>query len=79
MSEATLSHTDLKALLRTNMGKRAKSVRQFAEDWGLGESTVWKLIRIKRLKAVKVGSRTLITDENEDEYARNLPRVGEAA
>jgi hypothetical protein len=62
----------------TKAGKRARSIREFANAWDLGESTVWKQIRLGHLKARKVGNRTLITDEDEDEYARNLPRAGAA-
>jgi hypothetical protein len=59
--------------------RRAKSIPQFAEDWDLSPSMVWKLIRTGRVEAVKVGARTLITTEAEAKYEHSLPRAGIAA
>ncbi len=80
-SEAAASAKPTQYELSSNAmrSKRAKSIPEFAEDWSLGESTVWKLIRIKKLRAVKIGSRTIILAEDEQEYARSLPRIGAAA
>jgi hypothetical protein len=55
--------------------RRAKSINQFADDWDVSPSMVWKQIRLGRIEAVKVGNRTLITAEAEAKYSRNLPRA----
>jgi hypothetical protein len=62
-----------------DVGTKAKSVREFARSWGIGESSAWKEIREGRLTARKIGRRTLITAADEQEYARSLPRAGVAA
>jgi excisionase family DNA binding protein len=57
----------------------AMSVREFAQIARLGESSVWKAIREKRLTARKNGRRTLILRQEAEAYLNSLPRVGEAA
>jgi hypothetical protein len=59
--------------------KRAKSINQFAADWDVSPSLIWKQIRLGRIEAVKVGNRTLITAEAEAKYSRSLPRARAAA
>jgi hypothetical protein len=65
--------------LSANGGVKARSVREFARRRGIGESSAWKEIREGRLIARKIGRRTLIMDEDEVEYVRNLPRAGAIA
>lgn len=60
------------------VGRSARSVRRFAKDADLGESTVWKAIRERRLRAKKVGRRTIILDEDGKRYLQELPSARDA-
>ena len=51
----------------------AKSIKNFCEAWGLSETTVYRLIASKRLRAVKVGRKTLITADAERDWLASLP------
>ena len=42
----------------------AYTVGRFSEDFGVGRSTIYAEIRAGRLKAFKVGDRTLIAGED---------------
>ena len=39
---------------------RAYSVRQFCERLGISPSTLWKLLKLNKIKVIRVGGRTLI-------------------
>lgn len=60
-------------------GRRAMSVRTVAQTIDAGESTVWKLIKEKRLRAVKMGRSTRVLPQALDEFIAGLPEIGEAA
>ena len=57
--------------------KAAQSVEEFAEDNGISRTTTYVEIREGRLRANKVGSRTIITSENAKKWREKLPAVGE--
>ncbi len=59
--------------------RRAMSVRTVAQTIDAGESTVWKLIKQKRLRAVKMGRSTRVLPEALDAFIAGLPSIGEAA
>lgn len=44
----------------TNLPKLAVSVPETCDLTGLGETTIWKLIREGELKVVRIGRRTLV-------------------
>lgn len=44
----------------------AGTVPKAAKYMGVGESTVWKLIREKKLPAVRIGRRTLVRFRDAD-------------
>ena len=48
--------------------KAAQSVEEFAEDNGISRTTTYVEIREGRLRANKVGSRTIITSENAKKW-----------
>lgn len=59
--------------------KSMQSVRAFAADNDFSESMAWKLIREKRVRAVKVGRSTRITAEDAAAFRAGLSAIGEAA
>ena len=55
--------------------KRGFSVEEFCEIYDIGRSTAYNEIREGRLKARKVGKRTIIGDEDAEDWFSKLPRV----
>jgi excisionase family DNA binding protein len=53
--------------------RRAYSIDEVSEETGAGRSKLYLEIRCKRLRAKKLGSRTLITSEALDEWLEQLP------
>ena len=53
--------------------KKAYSVNEFVSTSGLGKTYVYGLIKNGKLRAKKVGKRTIILDEDADNYLHNLP------
>ena len=60
-------------------GKRGFSVGQFCEIYGICRSLAYVEIREGRLKARKAGRRTIIGDEDAEDWFSKLPRVKAAA
>ena len=61
------------------MNPSAFSIDDFCSRYGIGRSTIYDEIRTGRLEAVKVGRRTLITEQAGQDWLRSLPKAGEAA
>jgi len=57
----------------------AMSVRETAAYLGAGESTIWKAVRERRLRALKMGRSTRILRTDADAFISSLPAIGEAA
>ena len=55
--------------------RRAQSGPAFARDIDVGKSTLWEEIRAGRLRAVRLGGRTLLLAEDRERYLRSLPAV----
>lgn len=55
---------------------RARSIDQFCAAFGVGRTTAYEQIKLGRLRALKVGNRTIITDHDAEEWLRSLPQVG---
>lgn len=53
----------------------AMSVDIFARWAGVGRTTAWNEIRLGRLRAVKVGARTLITFEDAQTWLSSRPQA----
>jgi hypothetical protein len=51
----------------------AQSVDDFARDHDISRSQAYEEIKAGRLKARKVGARTIITDEDAADWRRALP------
>jgi hypothetical protein len=55
--------------------KRARTIRQFCADYGVGRTLAYAEIKAGRLRAVKVRARTLILHTDSETWARALPEV----
>ncbi len=55
--------------------RRARTVKQFRADYGVGKTLTYAEIKAGRLRAVKVGTRTLILHGDSEAWARSLPAV----
>jgi hypothetical protein len=55
--------------------KRGYSIEEFGRIYGICRSLIYLEIREGRLKARKVGRRTVIASEDGDDWFSALPRV----
>ena len=55
--------------------RRARSITEFCDHYGLGRTKVYDEIGQGRLKVLKVGTRSIITPENEDVWLASLPEL----
>jgi hypothetical protein len=56
----------------TAPAKRARTVKQFCTDYGVGKTLTYAEIKAGRLRARKAGSKTLILHEDSEAWARSL-------
>lgn len=56
--------------------KRAMSIDEFCERYGIGRTTAYEEIKEGRLRARKCGKRTIITDDDGDDWLLRLPVIG---
>jgi hypothetical protein len=57
--------------------RKSFSVKEIGHRNNLGRTSIYGEISSGRLKASKVGARTIVTCEAEEEWLRSLPKVGE--
>jgi hypothetical protein len=78
-SAARIDHVTAKAIPSAPRVKpvsaKAQSVPAFAKEIGVGKSAIWEEIRAGRLRAVRLGGRTLLLAEDRERYLRSLPAV----
>ena len=55
--------------------QRAMSIRAFCETYDIGRTKVYAEINAGRLKARKAGTRTIIGDDDAEEWWRSLPAI----
>jgi excisionase family DNA binding protein len=55
-----------------SIAKKALSVNEFRQLYGLGRTTVYKEIALGNIKIIKCGRRTLIPVDESDEFLRRL-------
>jgi excisionase family DNA binding protein len=67
-------HTNLEPPQRSNR-QRAMSIDQFRVRYGVGRTTAYEEIKLGRLRAHKCGKRTLITEDDAEDWLRRLPTV----
>ena len=48
--------------------RRAWSVERLADSWDISTKTIWRLIGRGELVALRIGTRTLVTDESVQAY-----------
>lgn len=53
-------------------------VREVAARYGWQKTKTYELLRDKKIRAKKLGTKTLIEFESVDEYVASLPAYGEA-
>jgi hypothetical protein len=58
--------------------QRAMSIRTFCENYGVGRTVTYSEIRSGRLKARKLGRRTIITTDDAEEWLNCLPTTKDA-
>jgi excisionase family DNA binding protein len=58
-----------------SMKQRAMSVADFCGRYGIGRTTVYEEIKQKRLRARKVGKRTIIIEDDAEAWLRRLPVI----
>jgi hypothetical protein len=59
----------------TALARRARTVKQFCADYSVGKTLTYAEIKAGRLRAVKVGFRTLILDTDSEAWVRSLPEA----
>jgi hypothetical protein len=55
--------------------QRVMSIAKFCENYGVGRSTTYLEIKFKRLRALKCGKRTIITEDDAEDWLRSLSAV----
>ncbi len=60
-------------------GRDAFSVAEVCARTGIGRDSVYKAIRAGKLKARKLGRRTLITEDDLRRFLASLPQAGTAS
>jgi hypothetical protein len=58
--------------------QRAMSILKFCERYGIGRTLAYAEIRANRLRARKAGKRTIITEDDAEDWLRHLPVIGAA-
>jgi hypothetical protein len=56
----------------------AYTVKSFKARWPIGNTSLYAEIKAGRLKARKMGRRTLILREDAERWAKSLPAIGAA-
>jgi hypothetical protein len=55
--------------------KRAFSVAEFCERYGIGRTSAYEEIAAGRLQVAKAGKRTLVSADAAESWLRNLPAI----
>jgi excisionase family DNA binding protein len=56
--------------------QRAMSIDEFCEHYRVGRTTAYEEIKRGRLRARKCGRRTIIGDDDGEDWFRRLPMIG---
>jgi excisionase family DNA binding protein len=59
--------------------QRAMSIRAFGRNYGIGRTKIYEEINARRLRALKVGKRTLISADAAEDWLNALPAINESA
>jgi hypothetical protein len=55
--------------------RRAMSVPEFCRKYGTGKTSAYQEIQAGRLRARKVGRRTIIAQDDAEDWLRRLPKA----
>ena len=58
---------------RRRARQRAMSIARFSEDYGIGRTKVYEELNSGRLRGRKIGTRTLISEDDAEAWLRCLP------
>ncbi len=58
--------------------QRAMSIAEFCECYGVGKTKAYEELKYGRLRARKVGKRTIIAEDDAEDWLRRLPTMNEA-
>lgn len=68
-----------KTPVRFDPAKIAHSVPEIIDGTGIGRTTLYRAIAAGRLRAHKIGARTLILDDDLRAFLRSQPATGKGA
>lgn len=57
-------------------GRRGMSIDEFGRRYGIGRTKTFEEIKTGRLRAKKIGRRTIIAEDDAEVWLRQLPCVG---
>lgn len=57
--------------------KRAFSVHEFSKLYGIGRTKTYEELKAGRLRARKIGKRTVIAGDDAEDWLRRLPTIGQ--
>jgi excisionase family DNA binding protein len=55
--------------------QRAMSIGEFCQRYGIGRTTAYAEIKQRRLRGRKIGKRTIITEDDAEDWLRRLPVI----
>lgn len=55
--------------------RRAMSIPEFCQRYSIGRTTAYAEIRAKRLRARKAGKRTIVAEDDAENWLRHLPLI----
>lgn len=58
--------------------QRALSIALFCERYGVGRTTAYEEIKSGRLRGRKIGRRTIITEDDAEDWLQRLPTMATA-
>jgi hypothetical protein len=62
-----------RALQRAESERRAYSIAEFCDRFGIGRTFAYEQIKKHRLRVRKAGRRTIVTDEDAERWLASLP------
>jgi hypothetical protein len=65
--------TDTERLRRAR--QRAMSIPEFCERYGPGRTKAYEELKSGRLRGRKIGKRTIITEDDAEDWLRHLPII----
>jgi hypothetical protein len=54
---------------------RAMSILQFSENYGVGRTKIYEELSSGRLRGRKIGKRTIITEDDAEDWLQKLPEL----